>query len=81
MNIPEYVIRFMNQFRNGGFEIFLVGGAVRDLLLEKTTDNWDFTSNAKPEDIQKLFTDAYYNNTYGVDVAVERGCRNWAAER
>ena len=65
MNIPDYVMRFMDTFRKAGFEIFLVGGAVRDLLLEKTTDNWDFTSNAKPEDIQKLFVDAYYNNIYG----------------
>ncbi len=65
MNIPDYVMQFMQTFRVAGYEIFLVGGAVRDLLLEKTTDNWDFTSNAKPEDIQKLFPDAYYNNTYG----------------
>ena len=32
-----------------------MGGAVRDLLMSKTVRDWDFTTDAKPEDILKLF--------------------------
>ncbi len=55
----------MQVFRDNKYQIYVVGGAVRDLLVGKTTNNWDFTTDAKPEDILKLFEDAYYNNTYG----------------
>jgi len=55
----------METFKKGGFLIYLVGGAVRNLLLERNTNNWDFTTNATPDQILKMFKDAYYNNTYG----------------
>jgi tRNA nucleotidyltransferase (CCA-adding enzyme) len=65
LTLPDYIIDFMKTFREKGYRIYVVGGAVRDLLLDKKTNNWDFTTNATPEEIQKLFPDAYYNNTYG----------------
>ncbi len=65
ISLPKYVQEFMDVFRKKKFQIYVVGGAVRDALLEKTVDNWDFTTNATPKQIQKLFPDAYYNNTYG----------------
>ncbi len=65
LKLPEYVQKFMQTFRDKGYEIYLVGGGVRDLLLEKQTDNWDFTTNAKPEEILKLFKNAFYHNKYG----------------
>jgi len=55
----------MDVFRKNGFRIYAVGGAVRNLLLSKSADNWDFTTDATPEKIQELFPEAYYNNTYG----------------
>jgi len=48
-----------------GFEAYLVGGCVRDLLLNRTPKDWDLTTNAKPEEIQALFSDTYCNNDYG----------------
>lgn len=44
-----------------GFEVFLVGGAVRDQLLGLTPKDIDFTTNAKPEEIIKLFPDRKIN--------------------
>jgi len=55
----------MNKIRKSGFEVYVVGGAVRNLLLKKEVINWDFTTNATPENIQKLFPDNFYHNTYG----------------
>lgn len=65
ITLPRYVTQFMDKFRGQKFQIYIVGGAVRDLLLGKITDNWDFTTNAKPEDMLKMFPDAFYHNTYG----------------
>lgn len=64
-DLPEYIIEFSDKLRKAGFKIYLVGGAVRDLLLKKTVTNWDFTTNASPKEILKMFPNAFYNNTYG----------------
>ncbi len=65
IKLPDYVIQFMIAFQKNGFEIYVVGGAVRNLLLDKIVENWDFTTNAKPEEILKLFPDGFYNNQFG----------------
>ncbi|PIQ72459.1 hypothetical protein COV86_02920 [Candidatus Roizmanbacteria bacterium CG11_big_fil_rev_8_21_14_0_20_35_14] len=63
--LPKPVIKFLEKFRKNHFQIYIVGGAVRNLLLNKGVTNWDFTTDATPEQILKLFKDAFYNNTYG----------------
>ncbi|MBI3366723.1 hypothetical protein HY041_03795, partial [Candidatus Roizmanbacteria bacterium] len=65
IKLPDFVVQFMSVFQKNSFEIYVVGGAVRDLLLNKIVDNWDFTTNAKPEEILKLFPDGFYNNQFG----------------
>ncbi|AWG43059.1 polynucleotide adenylyltransferase [Candidatus Borreliella tachyglossi] len=42
-------------FNSNNYEFFLVGGALRDLLLKKTPYDFDFTTNATPEEIIRLF--------------------------
>lgn len=41
-----------------GYEAYLVGGCVRDLLLGKTPEDWDITTSALPEEVLTLFPDA-----------------------
>lgn len=53
-----------------GFEAYLVGGCVRDLLLNKEPKDWDIATNALPEEIQKVFPDSVYENQFGT-VAVK----------
>lgn len=72
ITLPPAVIEFMNIIRESGHEVYVVGGAVRNLLLDKEITNWDFTTNATPEQIQKLFPDNFYHNTYGT-VTVKNG--------
>ncbi len=58
----------------GGFEAYLVGGCVRDLLLGREPKDWDVTTNAKPEEIVKLFEKTVYENTFGtVGVCLPKG--------
>ncbi len=64
-NLPQEIKNIFEVFKKNGFEIYLVGGAVRDFLLGKTPTNFDFTTNALPPQIQKLFSKSFYNNNYG----------------
>jgi tRNA nucleotidyltransferase (CCA-adding enzyme) len=63
--LPEAIKNIFSIFKKNGFEIYLVGGAVRDFLLGKNPKNFDFTTNATPKQIQSLFPNSFYNNTYG----------------
>ena len=59
ITLPISVTNFMNAIRKNGFEVYVVGGAVRNLLLGKEVTNWDFNTNATPKDIQTLFPDNF----------------------
>lgn len=63
--IPEEVSRITKTLRDAGFEAYLVGGCVRDMVLERKPKDWDITTDAKPEQIQELFTETFYENEYG----------------
>lgn len=65
--IPKEVTRVTNVLETGGYEAYLVGGCVRDLLLVKVPKDWDITTNAKPEQIQALFgeDETFYENNFG----------------
>ena len=74
--IPEYVQNIVIKLQEAGFSAYLVGGCVRDLILKRTPKDWDVTTSAKPEDIMKVFEDAFYENTFGtvgVKVRKEEG--------
>src|SRR3972149_6953630 len=63
--LPSFVLEILNIFDKAGFEIYIVGGAVRDLLSKKIVDDWDFTTNAVPEEILKILPGAFYDNVFG----------------
>jgi poly(A) polymerase len=50
------VVELGNLFAQAGFDIALVGGSVRDLILQRDSVDLDFTTPAKPEDIVKITT-------------------------
>lgn len=63
--IPNYVTHVTSTLENAGFEAFLVGGCVRDLILGREPKDWDITTNATPEEIIPLFEKTIYENTFG----------------
>lgn len=65
VQIPKRVEGIIKIFEKNGFEIYIVGGAVRDILMGKEVYDWDFTTNAKPPEVLKLFENAYYTNEFG----------------
>lgn len=65
VQVPETVNEILNRFGKAGYEIYIVGGAVRDILMGKSVYDWDFATKATPDEILKLFKDAYYTNEFG----------------
>ena len=64
-NIPQYVLDIGVALGKAGFEAYLVGGCVRDLLLSRDVNDWDIATNATPDQVQKLFVDSVYENEFG----------------
>ena len=48
-----------------GFEVYLVGGSVRDLILKRRIKDWDLTTNATPQDLLAVFPNGFYDNQFG----------------
>lgn len=63
--IPKEVVNVSTQLKNAGFESYLVGGCVRDLLINRKPKDWDLTTNATPEQIIKIFPETFYENNFG----------------
>jgi len=71
-SIPDEVQNITSTLKEAGYEAYIVGGSVRDLLLDKSPKDWDVASNAKPEEIQKLFPNSVYENQFGT-VGIKTG--------
>ncbi|MBI2021848.1 CCA tRNA nucleotidyltransferase [Candidatus Daviesbacteria bacterium] len=73
--LPKEVLEILNKFKKANYQIYIVGGAVRDLLMDRQVRDWDFTTDAKPEEILKLFPQGFYDNkfgTVGVPIKMEK---------
>lgn len=64
-SIPPVVREVHTAFQRNGYEIYLVGGCVRNLLMNLPITDWDLTTNATPEQILALFPNGFYDNTFG----------------
>ena len=54
-HIDVDALDIISKLKEAGHEAFLVGGSVRDLLLQKTPKDFDISTSAKPEDIKHIF--------------------------
>lgn len=54
-NIPEYVLNVADVLIDNNYEVFLVGGAVRDTLAGRPVKDYDLATNALPEQIEAIF--------------------------
>ena len=75
--IPTPVIETLQKIQDNNFEAYIVGGCVRDLIMDKTPKDWDVTTNARPEDLVRIFPDSFYENTFGtVGIKVDKFTHN-----
>lgn len=64
-NIPEEVKNVAGKLTGAGYEAYLVGGCVRDLVLGRKPKDWDIATDATPEEIQGAFPESVYENEFG----------------
>ncbi|OGZ99215.1 MAG: hypothetical protein A3G49_05600 [Candidatus Sungbacteria bacterium RIFCSPLOWO2_12_FULL_41_11] len=64
MKIPKEISEVAEKLQAQGFQAYVVGGCARDLLLGIKPADWDITTDAKPEEIQKIFPDSFYANQF-----------------
>ena len=76
---PAYVLKTLQLLNDAGFEAYVVGGAVRDLMLGVEPGDYDITTNARPEQIVAVLRASGYTlaeklgENFGVVVAVTEG--------
>src|SRR3990167_7332346 len=63
--IPKEITSVIETLEKSGYEAYLLGGCVRDLLLGRIPKDWDITTNATPEEIIPLFSKTFYENNFG----------------
>ena len=78
--LPVYTKCILQAFNHAGFEAYVVGGAVRDLLLGRQPGDYDITTNARPEQVLELcqakgwHTVDQLGHNFGCVVIVLEGC-------
>ena len=55
MKLPKNVSSILNTLKSNGYEAYVVGGCVRDAVLNMTPSDYDITTSATPDEIKRLF--------------------------
>ncbi len=58
-NIDSDALKVLYRLKNNGFVAYMVGGGVRDLLLERRPKDFDISTSAHPQQIKRLFKNAF----------------------
>ena len=72
VTIPKTVVRVISELEGAGFEAFVVGGCVRDLLRGVEPMDWDVATNAKPKEVLGLFPKGKNENEFGTVLVAEK---------
>ena len=54
-HIPEKANEIIEELMKHGYEAYVVGGCVRDMVLGREPEDWDITTSATPYEVKKLF--------------------------
>ncbi len=63
--IPQEIKDVSAKLIAGGYDAYIVGGCVRDLIIGRNPKDWDLTTNATPEQMIPLFEKTFYENDFG----------------
>ena len=72
MTLPGEIQAVIKKLNEAGFEAFVVGGSVRDILLNKKPNDWDIATDAEPKEVQKVFPRNFYNNEFGTVTVITK---------
>ncbi|MEK7136491.1 MAG: HD domain-containing protein [Patescibacteria group bacterium] len=71
LEVPKEVSRVTTALKKAGFSAYIVGGSVRDLIMNREPKDWDITTSATPEDIIGLFPKTVYENRFGTVMVID----------
>ena len=57
-NLDEDAVKVINRLHQFSFKAYVVGGCVRDMLLGRSPKDYDIVTNAKPNEIKKIFANS-----------------------
>ena len=75
MTIPKEVKSVVADLKKKGYNAHVIGGCVRDFLRGSNPEDWDIATNAKPEEIRKVFPRSFYENRF-FTVTVQTDSKN-----
>ncbi|MDI9355115.1 MAG: hypothetical protein QM532_02845 [Cyanobium sp. MAG06] len=64
-DIPSNIRLVLALLMSNNYEAYLVGGCVRDHIMDKKPSDYDIATNALPEEVQKIFPRTFYENNFG----------------
>jgi len=64
VSLSKEVKEVVAKLEKAGFEAYVVGGCVRDMLLGREPEDWDVATSATPEQVQEVFPDNFYENRF-----------------
>ncbi|MEE3466819.1 MAG: CCA tRNA nucleotidyltransferase [Eubacterium sp.] len=66
MEIPSGARQIIEALEHHGYEAYIVGGCVRDMLIDRVPEDWDITTSAEPDQVKRIFRRT-------VDTGIEHG--------
>lgn len=68
--IPSDAVRVISTLNNSGYEAYLVGGCVRDMIIGVTPHDWDICTNATPDETKRVMSE---HKIYTFDSGIKHG--------
>ena len=70
----DVALKVLKELNDNGYKAYIVGGYVRDVLLDIESNDIDITTNATPKQIMELFNDSCLpNEDYGSVIIEKKG--------
>lgn len=71
----QTAVKVLQQIKDHGYKAYLVGGVVRNHLLELPSNDVDITTNATPKELKEIFEDVLPNEDYGSVTIINKGTK------
>ncbi len=65
MDLPREIKNIITSLEEQGFEGYAVGGCVRDIIKGVDPEDFDVATNAKPEEVERIFKKSFKDNEFG----------------
>lgn len=75
MSVPAHIREICKVLRENDFEAFVVGGAIRDILLGKECSDFDIATNAHPQDVLRIFPFSKAYGDFGTVMIITKGTK------